>query len=35
MYVSCLQDISIGPTANAPVLSDIDGSGPRDKAYIL
>ena len=22
-------------TANAPVLSDIDGSGPREKAYIL
>ena len=21
-------------TANAPVLSDIDGSGPREKAYI-
>ena len=22
-------------TANAPVLSDIDGSGSREKAYIL
>ena len=22
-------------TANAPVLSDIDGSGPREKAHIL
>ena len=22
-------------SANAPVLSDIDGSGPREKAYIL
>ena len=22
-------------TANAPGLSDIDGSGPREKAYIL
>ena len=22
-------------TANAPVLSDIDGWGPREKAYIL
>ena len=22
-------------TANAPVLSDIDGSGPREKAYIF
>ena len=35
MKVSCFQDISIESNANAPVLSDIDGSGPREKAYIL
>ena len=35
MNVSCFQVINIGPTANAPVLSDIDDSGPREKAHIL
>ena len=34
MNVSCFQDIVYG-TANAPVLSDIDGSGPRENAHIL
>ena len=34
MSVSCFQDISIY-TANASVPNDIDGSGPREKAYIL
>ena len=32
MNVSCFQDIDI---LNAPVLSDIYGSGPREEAYIL
>ena len=35
MKLSCFQDISIESNANALVLSDIDGSGPREKAYIL
>ena len=35
MNVSCFQDISIRYTANAPVLSDIDASGPRENAPIL
>ena len=35
MKVSCFQDISIVSNSNSPVLSDVDGSGPREKAYIL
>ena len=33
MNVSCFQDINI--VLNAPVFSDIDGSGLRKKAYTL
>ena len=30
MKVSCFQYITIESNANDPVLSDIDGSGPRE-----
>ena len=35
MKASCFQDISIESNANARVLSDIDGRGPRENAYIV
>ena len=33
--IECVLFLRYQYTANAPVLSDIDGSGPREKAYIL